>query len=275
MLLSLVFELMPATPAALPVDQGRALESIFLEWVRALDPAYAAGLHDAQDKAFTISNLEGAAVNRSREALLQAQTRLTWRVTTFDPRLSALVRERVLPALPGSIHLDHSDCTLQIASVHQSLQDHADAAVSSFAEITQQILLAPRAPGPAIEVLFASPTSFRQGGKQMLFPQPENVFDSWLRRWNAFSPVQLPSETRDFAAQWVGVSRYRLETQRIAGEAGWELGFTGQCRFKILSNDPYWLRVLHTLAHFAFFCGTGRKTARGMGQTRASSYGSA
>ena len=123
-----------------------------------------------------------------------------------------------------------------------------------------------------IDLVFDSPTSFRQDAKQLLFPLPENVFNSWLRRWNAFSPVKLPQETRDFAAQWAAVSRYRLETDRIAGEAGWELGFTGLCRYKVLSNDPYWLRVLHTLAQFAFFCGTGRKTARGMGQTRVIYY---
>ncbi len=275
MLLSIVFHLEPARPAAIPVDQARALESVFMEWIRAADAEYAGELHAAQDKDFTISNLRGAKENQKREALLLADAPLTWRVTTFSPRLSALVSGLLRePGPPQSIHLENSDCTLNVRGVELEAPG-GFSAPSSYEEIVQKVLLAPHSPEANLEVRFESPTSFRQDGRMLLFPLAENVFDSWLRRWNAFSPVKLPEETRAFAGQWAAVSRYTLQTARVAGDGAWELGFTGQCRYRILSNDPYWMRVLHALASFSFYCGTGRKTARGMGQTRLISHGPA
>lgn len=268
MLLAAVFQLTPQTPAAIPVDQARAMESVFLEWVRALDPGYAAEMHAAQDKDFTIANLSGARSNRAREALLQSSTTLTWRITSFSPRLSTLVREKLLPGLPETIRLENSNCALKIERVSLNAEEHPDAALSSYAALAQNVLLGARTPESEIRVAFVSPTSFRQNNRQLLFPLPENAFDSWLRRWNAFAPVKLPDETRAFAAEAVAVNRYNLRTAKISGEGGWELGFSGACSYRILTADPYWLRVLHTLAAFSFFCGTGRKTAQGMGQTR-------
>lgn len=264
MLISLVLEFVHEDSSSLLAGQGKALESIFLSWVAQYDRAYTDEIHPLQVKPFTISDFR---VRRSANPE-QPGTVYWWRITSLTPRLSSLLENKILPNLPPAITLQDAGCTLRIAAHYRSPQGHPWAGVSSYEAIIQSELLSPAAPETHLNVRFSSPTSFRQDGKLLLFPLPANVFESWLRRWNAFAPVRLPDEeVRLMAEQWVAVSRYRLNSNHLPGEGGPELGFTGSCCFRILTPDPYWQRVFHTLAAYAFFCGTGRKTTRGMGLT--------
>lgn len=270
MLISAVLNVVPESLASIPPGQGAALESVFFAWLSRLDPAYAAELHAMQDKPFTISDLRPACPpQKDAPAGL-----LWWRITSLSPRLSTLLVEQMLPALPPVLELENCGGALRSVSYTLDSGEHPWACRSSYEELIRQVLLSPQKPGSALDLHFLTPTAFHQDGKQMLFPLPGNVFESWLRRWNAFAPAGLPAEVRALAEQWVAVSRYRLNSSRLRSEGGVELGFSGFCRYRILTPDPYWLRVLHTLAAYSFFCATGRKTARGMGQTRVVRCGS-
>jgi CRISPR/Cas system endoribonuclease Cas6 (RAMP superfamily) len=46
------------------------------------------------------------------------------------------------------------------------------------------------------------------------------------------------------------------------------IGGMGNCTFNIVNEDPYWMHLVNILSAFSFYCGTGVKTALGMGQTR-------
>jgi len=123
-----------------------------------------------------------------------------------------------------------------------------------------------------IELQFLSPTAFRSGGKRnVVFPEPELVFGSYLNRWQAFSPVTLD----DSVASWfdrIVVARYQLETHILNFGSYQEVGFTGRCRYELDKNTPEEVALaLNALADFAFYCGTGAKTTMGMGQTRIQS----
>lgn len=270
MLISAVLNVLPESLAFIPPGQGAALESLFLSWLSGQDPAYAAELHAMQDKPFTVSDLQPARPHQKDAP----PGSLWWRITSLTSRLSTLLVEKVLPALPPAFTLENCGGVLRIVSCSLDPHDHPWAGRSSYEEMIQQTLLSPQKPGSILDLQFLTPTGFHQEGKQMLFPMPGNVFESWLRRWNAFAPAGLPAEVRALAEQWVAVSRYRLASGCLRSEGGLELGFTGFCRYRILTPDPYWLRVLHTLAAYSFYCATGRKTARGMGLTRAVRRGS-
>lgn len=120
-----------------------------------------------------------------------------------------------------------------------------------------------------IELRFLSPTAFRSGGKRnVVFPEPELVFGSYLNRWQAFSPVKLDDSVTSWFARIV-VARYQLETHILNFGSYQEVGFTGRCRFELDRNVPEEIAIaLNALADFAFYCGTGAKTTMGMGQTR-------
>jgi CRISPR-associated endoribonuclease Cas6 len=97
---------------------------------------------------------------------------------------------------------------------------------------------------------------------------PELVFDSWLQRWNALAPLSLPQEVKTFAQGHLVLSRYQLHTRPVRFGESLYIGFVGRCSFRVLLDDPYWLRLAHLLAAFSFFSGTGHKTTIGLGQTR-------
>jgi len=124
-------------------------------------------------------------------------------------------------------------------------------------------------PSPRVSLEFASPTTFRSGGRYVPLPLPDLVFGSLLDRWQAFAPIALSPEVRRFAAEAVAVSQYQLRTRSLPAKGGGvRVGFTGRASFVALNRDRYWLSVLHLLAAFAFYGGVGYQTAAGMGQVR-------
>ena len=101
----------------------------------------------------------------------------------------------------------------------------------------------------------------------MPVPLPELAVLGWLDRWNAFADEKLPSELRSYAGQQVVIAGYRLSTTQVRFGSEMTIGCIGTCRYRSLGTDEYWLRLWHTLAAYSFFCGTGHRTTRGMGQT--------
>jgi CRISPR-associated endoribonuclease Cas6 len=69
----------------------------------------------------------------------------------------------------------------------------------------------------------------------------------------------------------VAVSRYDLRTEMVdLGDNRKAVGFVGRVQFNVVRArmiGDEWVRRLNLLADYATFCGTGHKTAHGMGHT--------
>jgi CRISPR-associated endoribonuclease Cas6 len=275
MLLSLVITLQPLQPAILPAGQGRALAALFLDLVRRVDPLLANNLHAGDGlRPYTISDLQDPTINRRGELLLFPDQPLWWRATSLTEPLSQTVLEKVVPLLrecgnqnPLILDKDNRKVPFAVLGVAIQAEEHPWAGRDSFENLAQVRLLRPDAPDPLLRLQFASPTTFHSQGLHQPFPLPEWVFCSWLERWNAFAPIGLPAEMREFAKKCIAVNRFRIQTAVVRHDVPL-IGFTGECSFRILEPDPYWLRLADTLAAFAFYCGTGHKTTWGLGQTR-------
>lgn len=118
---------------------------------------------------------------------------------------------------------------------------------------------------------FVSPTS--ASGRLASYPLPDPVvlYRSWLLRWNRFSPQKLDRVLLDVAAVHVAVSYCRIHTRAMDLGVGREIGFVGRVTLRVLQPHKLGPRVvadLYALACFSAFCGTGHRTAQGMGQTR-------
>ncbi len=284
MLLSCVITLRPQSPATLPTDTGRATHAWFLSQVRRTDPALAEDLHRPNAvRPFTVSALRGVTVNPQGQAVLTPEQTCWLRVTTFEPTLSRRLLEKVLPHLPEEAVLADVPFTLAGATCDPAV--HPWAGQTTFTDLAQEYLLGKQRPEREVALYFASPTTFRRtGGETALtdgegrayrvaghnvpLPLPGLVFDSYLQRWNAFAPLAFPPEVRRYAEECLAVAGYRLQTVLVEYGEAREVGFVGFCRFLTLVPDPYWMRLIHLLAAFSFYAGTGRHTARGMGQTR-------
>jgi CRISPR-associated endoribonuclease Cas6 len=130
-------------------------------------------------------------------------------------------------------------------------------------------------PAPYLAVAFVSPTVFRAGEIDLPLPEPGAVFQSWLSRWNDFAPPNRRIDTAlcDVIRSQVAISRIEeLNTRpHDLGPGNRPIGFVGKVTYVVtqardLNQAHIW--QIKALADYAPFCGTGRKTTLGMGQTR-------
>jgi CRISPR-associated endoribonuclease Cas6 len=280
MLISAVLTLQPTAPATVPAYLGRATHAWFLDQVRSLDPALADCLHAPnQERPFTVSNLWGRRgrelptfqkVGNSLPPMALAPDRPCFlRLTSYEPALSALLTDRLLPNLPETIAL--AGATLRMLNATTDPAQHPWAGQTT----TQDLLLAHTLhgqPPPRLTLRFASPTAFHSNKMYLPLPLPRLVVEGLVRRWNATAPVALPVEVNRFADECMAISRYHLRTERIAfgedNEHGPASGFVGAVSYSFLNKDRYWMGLIHLLAAFALYAGVGMGTTTGLGQVR-------
>ena len=116
--------------------------------------------------------------------------------------------------------------------------------------------------------------NFRYTPMHYPLPDPSLVYQSWLNRWNEFAPeeARINVALLDIVAAHVAVGRYDLRTEMVdLGRNRKVIGFVGRVQYNVIRAAKIgseWLHRLNLLADYASFCGTGHKTAQGMGQTQ-------
>lgn len=260
MLVSAVIRLRAAQAGGRLHDLGRAAQGWFLGEVRAADPVLAKALHQGSElRPYTVALCAGPR-----------QAHAPWlRVTALTDEVAGVLLEHVLPAVPEGLTL--AGQPFQVVGATLDGADHPWAGQTTHEELAQTYLLGTSEPPPWLNLEFATPTTFRSGGKHVPFPLPALVFDHWLNKWNHFAPLSLNPDLKSFAEEHLSVSRYRLASQVVRFGSATFIGFVGRCSFRALRDDTYWLRLLHMLTAYAFYCGTGHKTTVGLGQTRVRS----
>lgn len=271
MLTSAVITLVPTEAVILPANLGRATHAWFLEQVHGLDPGLAQTLHEPnQERPFTVSNLWGPGRPGGEEASLEPGVPCFVRVTSIATELSELLEKRLLTNMPTTVCL--GGAAFRVEGVTTDPREHPWAGQTTFQSLVQRHTLGPQPSRPGVALRFASPTVFRSSGVNIPLPLPGLVFESLVRRWNAFSPIQVHPEVRRFAEEGMAIARYRLRTERVAfgdeGQRGTYPGFVGTCAYTFRVRDGYWMGLVRLLGAFALYAGVGTRTTMGLGQTR-------
>lgn len=236
------------TPWGPGLDDQRATHAAVLQALAVSAPDRAQTVHDAHVNPFT-------------QALLRTTTEagpgLVWRITLLQDALYEPLLEGLYAAPLQRVH----DVDVQLA-----LPALASRHVA-YDALYQQ---------PAArrhDIRFVTPTTFHRQHLHSPLPEPANCWQSWWTRWQAFAPPRLAINIAalDIAAAHLAITRFRL-TSRSASAPGWRLiGAVGDVTYILVRAgklEPAWLQALTALAAFAPFCGTGHKTALGLGQTR-------
>jgi CRISPR-associated endoribonuclease Cas6 len=269
MLLSTVLNLTPQGPQTAPPSTARAAHSWLLSRLADVDPPLAEALHEPNAlRPFTVSSLWGAGPVRQGQVSLDPGRPVWLRFTALTAPLAAAL-ESALPS-PGEV-LDLAGARLAVESVARDEEEHPWAGRATYAGLLQRYSLSPDPAPRGVTLRFASPTLCRSQGRDLPLPLPGLLFDGLLRKWNAFSPITLPQEAKRYAEECTALGRFRLRSHLVdlslAGK-GAHVGYTGQVRFRFLTGDAYWARVMCTLAAYAFWAGTGYRTTAGLGQTQ-------
>lgn len=266
MLASFLLRLRPRQVAVVGRTVGRSLHAVFLALIRSADPALAERLHaSTQVKPFTVSQLQGRFQRRDGRPYALPDMVYEVRYTVLAEAMFQVLARILVDQQANREPVVLNGHTYDLLDIVVD-PDHSDG----WADITRyEDLVASARPETRIELEFTTPTAFRQGKMNLLFPLPSNVFGSYLQRWQAHSPIALDDEgLLDFIREYVVAERYTLETRVIPYDDAQYNGFVGTCAYRVLSDDAGHLKTLNTLAAYSLFSGTGLKTTQGMGQTR-------
>jgi CRISPR-associated endoribonuclease Cas6 len=129
-------------------------------------------------------------------------------------------------------------------------------------------LLTSARPTRWITLSFCSPTGFRSRNRTGLIPPPRLCFEGWLRKWNTFAEVVLPeAPLLEYVEGQVKVVRAELRQKKWDFGGIFESGVVGKVVWEVEGRPQAPSRLVSALADYAHYCGTGAKTAQGMGQT--------
>jgi CRISPR-associated endoribonuclease Cas6 len=262
-LVGLVFELTPRAADYLYPQYTTKLHAWFLDQVRQTNPDLSAYLHDGQsEKPFTISSLEGELLTAGKNLQLKVEESYRWYVSALSKPVVQWLAQWV-QALPEVIEL--RDASFLIRACEIAL------APTTYDELFSNA----HSPSTTLKLSFLSATSFRRKGNHFPLPVPNNLFHSYLRRWNDFSNQRFDQDAfLDWVEECVLIHRHRIESMKVAaGKKGSITGFTGAIELGLTSSaassQPEFEQLFYALGQFAPYCGTGHKTTFGLGQTRA------
>ena len=262
-LYSILLRLRSENEAIISPTQGYHAYALFLNLIRFSNPALAEKLHNLpNNKPFTLSSLQGSFQHIDKSLKLKPDNVYFIRLTFMTEDIFSSFMDAVLKHTDQSLRLE-SAVFGQIA-VEVTRQESLLCDFQTYEE-----LIDCASAGTRLTLDFMSPVTFRSGGKRnILLPDPKLILGSYWNRWQAFSPLKL-DEISGVDLGKIFISRYRLNTRILHFNGYQETGFEGHCW---LDLDPSMgiskLKLINTLADFAFYCGTGAKTSMGMGQTR-------
>jgi len=230
----------------LPSHAIPAVHANVYQWIEQINPD-AARLLDAAEgaKPFTTSPLMHGSGDAWLRLTALDDTLLSLLLEGLDRRPFVRIYDDVLPIYSRDI-------------VQQTYQDLMHQAGTDVGAVLR----------------FDTPLSFTSKEMDYLLPDPVYVFSSYLDRWNAFAPeeyrIDEPPAFLDWVRNAVGLSRFELRTESLKFSKHQLIGCVGQVQYrviKVIESTPHALKMFNVLADYAFFCGTGRKTTQGMGQT--------
>ena len=249
---------------------GSAIHGLWFQRWKTLDPAFADLLHGgngSERREFTLSPLLG--LERGPQSRLQvlAGNELWFRVTALSERLETALEQTWLDGLVGQTLEVRSPDLFEVTAISRTQQEHTWAGKQGYAELTETYLYNMR-PSLRWKLEFITPTTFKNSNLYLPFPMPASLVTSWLSRWQAFAPVSLENNLAEKARNAVAVAGYSLRTLDVREEDRHYAGCLGNMRLEAHSLPPSDRAALDLLAAYAFYCGTGHKTAQGQGVTR-------
>ena len=267
MLIAIVLKLTTDRNLALPPHLGRANYAATLRRLEEVAPGLGDVAHAGEGpKPLTCSSLLGH-LPRGGQSLIRAGETVQVRVTGLEERISRALLAGLMEQPPATWELDGE--VFRVTEVVCDADEHTWTGHTTYEELLGYHVSRAEQTPHQVQLEFGSPTAFSSKGLTMPVPLPYLVFGSLVDRWNAYSPIPLAPEARQFAEESVALSRFDLHTRPVQTKnSGLYIGAEGMAQYTAVRSDHYWLSALNVLAVFALYSGVGTQTTIGMGQTR-------
>jgi len=231
---------------------AEAAHAVWFNWLHVIDETLASEVHGQTHKPFSL----WPVVRQGKELELN--------IGILSPTLYSCLkrRQQQFPAV--------NDLGLRAFQLRDTLMRVTDVHLSEWVDDEAILDMALAVPDRYrhLTFRFLTPTSFRQRGTQLVWPDPRNVWGSLLRRWNQFASVQFPPGLEEEFGQ-LEVSAYELRTSAVRFSGYLVIGFVGYTTYRIPSTlSPACRQLLFALAHYARYAGIGYKSTMGLGRAR-------
>ena len=304
-LYALLLKLRPLQEGTLMPFSGELVHGAFLKWLTAAAPDVADWLHAGQKRRlFTCSSLHfphpmQRFTHAERENIhlpLSPEKTYTLRLTLLLGDLFPLFYNALMNAnvaqmgttSPPFLHLGK-----QLFLLEEVLLTNDDTSgwtgFTSLATLVEQAKSMRFTSNPSFTLEFASLTTFSRGSctngygtHAAMFPLPQLIFSSLLRRWEDLAPPELaPLVQREQIEPYLQedgiiVLDYDLNVHHLHFTTHLQRGFVGSCTYQLRghkeqngSEMPLSIQQqVYLLAQLAFYSSVGYKTAMGLGQVR-------
>jgi CRISPR-associated endoribonuclease Cas6 len=261
-LIGIQLTIQPTQDSTLPSNYTYWLHAWFLDQIRQIDPNLSVELHNNQtEKAFSLSGFlsnTNLAISHNRTINFSAVTTYHCQITALNKTLCAALKSW---QPPNTITLRNN--TFQI------IQHQINPPATTYKTLWDNTNL-----DNELNLSFLSATAFHKNGNHMPLPIPENLFHSYLRRWNIFSDYQFdPAEFLIWVREGVVLLRHNIQSSKVQpGKQGSVTGFMGNIQLGITNQAQYQVdfsHLAHALVAAAPYFGTGHKVTFGLGQTRS------
>lgn len=238
-------EIKLAAPAAVKLPQSACslLHGVLMEQI---DSTYADFLHQNALRPYS----QYLHFEKERNALY-------WRITALNEEANNEILAAAF-ALPQTVLLKQKNIELQLVS--KELLPATD-----YGSLAEKYFTQPLA-GRYLSLDFITSCAFKSEGQYVIFPQPQFILGSLVKRWNAFADkesLDAQGIVHDLA-QEVYVADYRLRMQAFSVDGARIPAFRGDYTLG-MKNNLMSNRIIAMLVEYANYCGIGIKTALGMG----------
>lgn len=214
--------------------------------MEVIDPDYAEELHQSRVHPYS-QNLE------------VKEEHLIWTVNALNRE----AEEHILHPLKD----EHFQKILLTNKGEKFAVENKEIRELSFRELENRFYLGEC--NRVLRVQFTTPTSFKTGGRYMIYPTARLLFQSLMKRYDACSEESMiySDEILDELASSAELIGYRLRSTSFHMEGIKIPSFTGIASVR-LHGPQQLVNVAWMLAEFGIFSGVGIKTGAGMGALR-------
>lgn len=171
-------------------------------------------------------------------------------VDVFRVRATELTEDAVMPAIAEMARAG------QVTLASRGDRDVTDASYEEILESADRFTR-------TAAVQFSSPTIAEFAGQRVPFPVVPLMFDHYISAWNRFSALKI-TEGRE-GLRHVHVTEFKVSCASSVVGPGFEGWITLEMEKGRTEAE---IALFNALLNFAFYCGTGLHTDRGLGQTR-------
>jgi CRISPR-associated endoribonuclease Cas6 len=254
---------------------GERFQAAFLSLVNRIHPELAADLHQGDMlRGYSV----GVVWPRLHEDRSRLVRELKLRVACLDDRIYPAIAHWAMTVSRLEARIRLGQAEFEVSRVLVTPESGEPWAGYASAE---ELIAGASDRETTVRFDFASPTSFRQGGRDEPLPSPRHIFGSLARRWNqAFGdrlklPIEADARSSEdflkFVEDHVVLEHpFDFHSAVVKRESDFFLtGFVGRASYRIISRPgAAFVHAINLLADLAFFSGLGAKTSRGCGMVR-------